>query len=91
MHVSPTPTIKWSIFEVVSFAVTIAAITSSIILWSLSNFQSKDDAVSFKNDIDNRVSKVESDVQTIRNSTTQISVDVSYIRGRLEPSQSRNR
>ena len=77
--------IKWSIEEVVAFAVTVASITTAIILWSISNFQSKDEANSLKASIGERLTKVEMEVQILRSSVGQISVDVSYIRGRLEP------
>ena len=77
--------IKWSIEEVVAFAVTVASITTAIILWSISNFQSKEEANSLKASIGERLTKVEMEVQILRSSVGQISVDVSYIRGRLEP------
>lgn len=77
--------IKWSIEEVVAFAVTVASITTAIILWSISNFQSKEEANSLKASIGERLTKVELEVQILRSSVGQISVDVSYIRGRLEP------
>ena len=77
--------IKWSIEEVVAFAVTVASITTAIILWSISNFQSKQEANDLKNTVNERLSKVELEVQILRSSVGQISVDVSYIRGRLEP------
>ena len=77
--------IKWSIEEVAAFAVTIASITTAIILWSISNFQSKQEANDLKNTVNERLSKVELEVQILRSSVGQISVDVSYIRGRLEP------
>lgn len=77
--------IKWSIEEVVAFAVTIASITTAIILWSISNFQSKAEANDLKQTVNERLSKVELEVQILRSSVGQISVDVSYIRGRLEP------
>ena len=77
--------IKWSIEEVVAFAVTVASITTAIILWSISNFQSKQEANDLKANLTDRLSKVELEVQILRSSVGQISVDVSYIRGRLEP------
>lgn len=77
--------IKWSIEEVVAFAVTIPSITTAIILWSISNFQSKAEANDLKQTVNERLSKVELEVQILRSSVGQISVDVSYIRGRLEP------
>ena len=77
--------IKWSIEEVAAFAVTVASITTAIILWSISNFQSKQEANDLKNTVNERLSKVELEVQILRSSVGQISVDVSYIRGRLEP------
>ena len=77
--------IKWSIEEVAAFAVTIASITTAIILWSISNFQSKQEANDLKANLTDRLSKVELEVQILRSSVGQISVDVSYIRGRLEP------
>ena len=77
--------IKWSIEEVAAFAVTVASITTAIILWSISNFQSKQEANDLKNTVNDRLSKVELEVQILRSSVGQISVDVSYIRGRLEP------
>ena len=79
--------IKWSIEEVVAFAVTVASITTAVILWSISNFQSKDEANDLKASIGERLTKVELEVQVLRSSVGQISVDVSYIRGRLEPKQ----
>ena len=77
--------IKWSIEEVAAFAVTVASITTAIILWSISNFQSKQEANELKSVVNERLSKVELEVQILRSSVGQISVDVSYIRGRLEP------
>lgn len=77
--------IKWSIEEVVAFAVTVASITTAVILWSISNFQSKEEANDLKANLTDRLSKVELEVQILRSSVGQISVDVSYIRGRLEP------
>lgn len=77
--------IKWSIEEVAAFAVTVASITTAVILWSISNFQSKEEASELKQNINDRLSKVELEVQILRSSVGQISVDVSYIRGRLEP------
>ena len=77
--------IRWSIEEVAAFAVTVASITTAIILWSISNFQSKEEASELKQNINERLSKVELEVQILRSSVGQISVDVSYIRGRLEP------
>jgi hypothetical protein len=77
--------IKWSIEEVAAFAVTVASITTAVILWSISNFQSKEEASELKQNINERLSKVELEVQILRSSVGQISVDVSYIRGRLEP------
>lgn len=77
--------IKWSIEEVVAFAVTVASITTAIILWSISNFQSKAEANDLKQTVNERLSKVELEVQILRSSVGQISVDVSYIRGRLQP------
>lgn len=77
--------IKWSIEEVAAFAVTVASITTAVILWSISNFQSKQEANDLKNTVNERLSKVELEVQILRSSVGQISVDVSYIRGRLEP------
>lgn len=81
--------IKWSIEEVAAFAVTVASITTAVILWSISNFQSKDEANSLKASIGERLTKVELEVQILRSSVGQISVDVSYIRGRLEPKPKR--
>lgn len=77
--------IKWSIEEVAAFAVTVASITTAVILWSISNFQSKEEANDLKANLTDRLSKVELEVQILRSSVGQISVDVSYIRGRLEP------
>lgn len=77
--------IKWSLEEVAAFAVTVASITTAVILWSISNFQSKDEANDLKASLTDRLSKVELEVQILRSSVGQISVDVSYIRGRLEP------
>ena len=76
---------KFGLVEIVGFGITIASVTTSIILWSTSNFQSKEDAKDFKVSVENRVNKVEADIQAMRTSTQQISIDVSYIRGRLEP------
>lgn len=76
---------KFGLVEIVGFAITIASVTTSIILWSISTFQSKEDAKSYKIDVDARVSKLENNLQTMQSSTQQILVDVSYIRGRLEP------
>lgn len=76
---------KFGLVEIVGFAITIASVTTSIILWSISTFQSKEDAKTYKIDVDNRVNKLENNLQMMQTSTQQILVDVSYIRGRLEP------
>lgn len=77
--------IRWSIAEVASFGLTVASLTAAIVVWTHSNFQLKADAVLLKQDVDQKIARLESDLASVRNSTFQIGVDVSYIRGRLEP------
>ena len=71
--------------QILGFGLTVASVTTSIILWSTSHFQSKEDAKNFKSDVEKQFNNVTAELQTIRSSNNQISIDVSYIRGRLEP------
>lgn len=71
---------RFNVGEVVGFAVTVASVTSCVILWSISTFQTKAEAQVWKGDYDRRLIVLESGMN-------QIAVDVSYIRGRLEPKE----
>ena len=75
----------WSISQVVTFAISVSTITAGIVLWAQSSFESKDNAKSKYDSFDSRLKSNEDDIKAIRDSNTKIAVDVSYIRGRLEP------
>lgn len=77
--------IKFGVVEVVGFAATIASVTACVILWSVNYFQSKKQAEKFEKDVNARVARVENNVHDNATLMNKINVDVSYIRGRLEP------
>lgn len=68
---------KLSLAETLSFGITIAI----LVYFITNNFQSKDDATK----LEKRIEKVENELSALRTTLTQISSDISYIRGRLEP------
>jgi hypothetical protein len=85
---------KWklSLAEALSFGMTIAILVWSISWFMSDRFISKNDAVKIDSKVDGvekglgeRVTKVEAEISQLRASMSQIAVDVSYIRGRLEP------
>ncbi|MFN3453435.1 MAG: hypothetical protein ACK41T_00645 [Pseudobdellovibrio sp.] len=73
------------ISELIAAVFTLLSLTATIILWSENRYQSKQDAQKYEAYNDGRVSKVEAEVTDIKRNTNQIAVDVSYIRGKLEP------
>lgn len=75
--------LKWrlTLAETLAFGVTIVSVT----LFMVQNFQSKEDAEAWKIAIESRISSLESKMDSFQESQSKIAVDVSYIRGRLEP------
>lgn len=67
-----------SCFVVASVAVTIS-------LYLGNKFQTKKDADKVEDDLKIWIRKVEDDVSALQKSLNDIAVNVSYIRGRLEP------
>lgn len=74
---------KWrmSIVETIAIASALVGVT----VWVTMTFQSKLDATQHQNAIDTRFSVMQAEITSLNTSTNQIAVDVSYIRGRLEP------
>lgn len=79
---------QWNI--TVLEAIILASGAIGIVIWAMNTFQKKDDAEEVKKALQERVYRVELELSSIRKDTSDISRDVSYIRGRLEP-QSRNK
>lgn len=68
---------KLSLAETLSFGVTIAA----LVVFATSTFQSKEDGYK----LEKRIDRLEVELSNMRTILTQISSDLAYIRGRLEP------
>lgn len=68
-------------------AVTATALAVSITLWSVSTFQSKADAAEMKVQLERRIDSMEGRLNAVQVTVSGVAVDVSYIRGRLEPKQ----
>lgn len=68
---------RLSLAESLALAATVATLT----LWITTRFQSKEEALK----LEQRVIAVEAEISSLRSSMNSIAVDVSYIRGRLEP------
>lgn len=68
---------KLSLAETISFGITLTI----LVYFITANFQSKEDGLV----LEKRIERVENELSTLRTSVNQISVDTSYIRGRLEP------
>lgn len=77
--------LRFSPMEVLGGAFSLAAMAVSITLWSIATFQSKQDAVLIKAELEKRIESVEGEVQLMRQSLESVAKDVSYIRGRIEP------
>lgn len=82
---APTSPTRWrmSLAETLAFGVTIVTIT----LYAHDRFLSKSDADEWKKGIEGRVEVLEGRIEKLTESNSKIAVDVSYIRGRLEPKQ----
>lgn len=76
---------RFSPVEMIGFGFSIATVAVSITLWSVSTFQSKQDAIEVRQQIERRIDAIESQVNTMRQSLENVARDTSYIRGRLEP------
>ena len=72
-----------SLAETLSFGATVAIFT----LWAMSTFVAKSDVKEWQSNVDSRVAKIELQIVEMQKSQNQIAVDVSWIRGRLEPKQ----
>lgn len=72
--------LKWrlTLAETLAFGVTVA----TLVLWLSDKFQSKDEG--FK--IEKRVENLEIKISNLSDGINSIAKDLSYIRGRLEPS-----
>ena len=58
-------------------------------MYLTTRFQSKSDAEKMENDLKDWIRKVEADVSKVQSSLENIGKDVSYIRGRIEPKNSK--
>lgn len=76
---------RFSIVETVGFGFSIACVTVAVTLWSVATFQTKEDALSAKADVERQVQHLREEVATLRAGIDAVAKDVSYIRGRLEP------
>lgn len=68
---------KLSLAETLSFGITVAA----LVIFATSNFQSKEDGYK----LEKRIDRLENELSNMRTILNQISSDLAYIRGRLEP------
>ena len=71
--------------EVIGFGVSVATVAVTIVLWTVTTFQNKEEAQKFERDTARRMDGYESEQRSIRNEVGGIRADTSYIRGRLEP------
>lgn len=68
---------KLSLAETLAFGVTII----TVVLWLSDRFLSKEDG----SKLEGRVAAIESEISQIKSGMSNIAIDVSYIRGRIEP------
>lgn len=73
---------RFNFIEMIGFAISFSTLAVGITLWSISTFQFKHDAVEDKKNMDTRVSNLEM-------ITSNIAIDVSFIRGRMEKEKGR--
>lgn len=72
---------KLTLAETLGACGTVGAFVSVIMIFANNSFQSKEDASKMYQ----RIEKVETELSSLKNGVNQIAVDVSYIRGKLEP------
>lgn len=72
-------------------SIWIATALLSALVWFYATFQKKDDAEEVKKGLQERITRIELEISSIRRDITDISRDTSYIRGRLEPSIKANK
>ena len=68
-----------------AFGLSIVTAAVGITLWSISTFESKASASQYRVTLERRVDGLEKEVNTIRETLGRVAIDVSYIRGRMEP------
>lgn len=68
---------KLSLAETLSFGITIAA----LVVFAMNTFQSKEDGYK----LEKRIDRLELELSSMRAILTEISNNLSYLRGRLEP------
>lgn len=76
---------RFSAAELIAGMLSLTSIAVGITLWSVSTFQSKDDAIEVKMQLERRMDSLEGQVNTMRLSLEGVARDTSWIRGRLEP------
>lgn len=83
---------KFSPIEMLGFAFSLASLAVGITMWSLTTFQSKQEAREATQTIDAKIESVEKRVErqeeqmnAMRTSLEGVAKNVEYIRGRLEP------
>lgn len=74
---------KLSLAETLGACGTVGALVATIMIYANGSFQSKEDAIKMYQ----RIEKVEMELASLKSGVNQIAVDVSYIRGKLEPKQ----
>lgn len=77
----------FSVREVVAAIGSAITLTTVVILWSFSSFQTKAEART----VEIRVDAIESDVKGMRSSSEAIARDMSYIKGLLEAKFGKNK
>lgn len=70
---------RLSLAETLAFGATVA----TLVLWLSEKFLLKEDG----NKLETRVAAIEGEISQLKTGMGQIAVDVSYIRGRLEPNK----
>lgn len=71
----------------VSITFGVAFVVTSVFAFMISRFQFKADALKVEHDLKDWIRKVESDVSRVQTTLERMSENVSYIRGRLEPTK----
>jgi len=80
-------TFRFSAYEAVAGIVSVVTMTVGITLWSLATFQTKEASIDQKISVDRRLDQMENEVSKLNSTILGVAIDVSYIRGRMEPKQ----
>jgi len=78
---------KFNIFEVVAAMLSLSTLAVGITLWSMSTFQTKEVSLEHKVQIEKRLDLLEFEMRTLKQGIHDVARDVSWIRGKLEPTK----